>query len=448
MTGGAERDPDQLAFLASATPDEPVADERVADETYTVRGLNEAIAEALNESFAREVWVRGEIQQLRRSNNGHVYFELVEKDGNRDNVRAVLRVALFKNDRASVNRSLKATPGVTIEDGVEVRIRGRVDFWPPAGRLQLVMTGIDGVFTVGKLAADRERVLRVLAAEGLLGRNGALELVPVPLRIGLVTSGGSAAYHDFMHELTRGGYAFRVAHADVRVQGAGAWRRIAYALRKVAATQVDVIVLVRGGGSRSDLAPFDAEGVARAITEMPVPVLTGIGHEVDRTVADEVAHTSAKTPTAIAALLVDAIDEYCEDLSRLAHRVSLRARGACALADRELGEIARRVQRSVPVVLAAERQLVDHQQVRLLEVARRGSRDASRALDGVEARVRALDPRRVLERGYTITRTKDGTIVRAAAAVTAGDVVVTETGDGTVQSRVEGISDAREEDES
>jgi exodeoxyribonuclease VII large subunit len=244
-----------------------------------------------------------------------------------------------------------------------------------------------------------------------------------------------------MHELSRGGYAFRVAHADVRVQGAGAWRRIAYALRKVAATNVDVIVLVRGGGSRSDLAPFDAEGVARAITEMPVPVLTGIGHEVDRTVADAVAHTSAKTPTAIAALLVDAIDEYCDDLARLAHRVSLRARGACAVAERELAEVARRVQRSVPVVLAAEATRIDHQELRLHEGARRGTRDAALALDGVEARVKALDPRRVLERGYTITRTVDGTIVRAAAAVSSGDVVVTETGDGSVQSRVEGVSD-------
>ena len=120
---------------------------------------------------------------------------------------------------------------------------------------------------------------------------------------------------------------------------------------------------------------------------------------------------------------------------------------ALQAADRELGEIARRVQRSVPVVLAAERQLVAHQQLRLLEIARRGSRDASRALDGVEARVRALDPRRVLERGYTITRTKDGRIVRSAAAVTSGDVVVTETGVGMVQSRVESISDATGEDD-
>ena len=106
-----------------------------------------------------------------------------------------------------MTRALKEVPGVKLTDGVEVRIRGRVDFYPPTGRLQLVMNGIDPVFTVGRLAADRERVLRMLAAEGLLRRNAERELGPVPLRVGLVTSGGSAAYHDFLQELAASGYA-------------------------------------------------------------------------------------------------------------------------------------------------------------------------------------------------------------------------------------------------
>ena len=200
--------------------DVPDAPAEPVDDTLSVRELNQAISEAVSSSFPGEVWVRGEIQQIRRSQLGHAYFELVEKDGNRDNVRARVSVALFKNDRASVNRTLRATPGVKITDGVEVRIRGRVEFYPPQGRLQLVMTGIDPVFTVGKLAADRDRVLRTLAAEGILRRNAAHELPLVPLRVGLVTSGGSAAYHDFVHGLEESGHAFRVALADLRVQGA------------------------------------------------------------------------------------------------------------------------------------------------------------------------------------------------------------------------------------
>lgn len=405
------------------------------DGTYSVRELNRAVAEALTDAFPREVWVRGEIQQLRRSAPGHAYFQLAEKDGSRSNVRAVLNVALFRTERAAVNRMLRDAPGIKITDGVEVRIRGRIDYYPPQGRLTFVMTGIDPVFTIGRLAADRDRVMRVLAEEGVLRRNAALGLPLVPLRIGLVTSGGSAAYHDVMHELAASGHAFRVVHADVRVQGAGAWRRIAYALRRLAGEDLDVVVLARGGGARSDLAPFDAEAVARAITEMPMPVLTGIGHETDRTVADEVAHTCAKTPTAAAAMLVARVDEFVEDLDRAAHRVSQRARSAVEMARREIDD-AVRVIMGVPLMLARAGVAIEGHHRRALDAGRRGTRRGGEHVDACEARLRALDPRRVLERGYTITR-HGGRVVRGPADVAAGDELETETAAGTLTSRVE-----------
>ncbi len=229
--------------------------------TFGVGELNQAIAEALSESFPRQVWVRGEIAQYRVTGAGHAYFDLVEKDRRRDHVRAKLSVALFRQDRAGVNRTLREA-GATLADGAEVRIRARVDFWPPAGRLQLIMNSIDPLFTVGKLAAERARVLQLLTSEGLLRRQAELALALVPLRVGLVTSGGSAAYHDFVQELEASPHAFRVAHVDVRVQGQGAFRRIVYGLRTLSRLDLDVIVLARGGGSRSDLAPFDSEAVA------------------------------------------------------------------------------------------------------------------------------------------------------------------------------------------
>jgi len=426
--------------------------------TFGVGELNQAIAEALANAFPRQVWVRGEVAQYRVTRPGHVYFDLVEKADGRDHVRAKLSVALFRNDRAGVNRTLRDA-GATLADGTEVRIRARVDFWPPAGRLQLVMNGIDPLFTVGKLAAERARVLRVLTAEGLLRRQAELELPLVPLNVGLVTSGGSAAYHDFIEELEASSHAFRVAHVDVRVQGQGAFRRIVYGLRTLGALDLDVIVLARGGGSRSDLAPFDSEVVARVIAESGVPVVTGIGHEVDRTVADAVAHTCMKTPTAAAAMLVDAVDAYCERLARISHRVSMRARSACTLAGRDLASASVRLARGVPVALARERGTLDGhrhravdagrrrtreaaaraaaQQATLGAAARRGMRTAGTRLDAGDARLRALDQRRVLERGYTITRTSGGKVLRAPTDVGVGDSLLTETAGGDVHSRVE-----------
>jgi exodeoxyribonuclease VII large subunit len=435
----------------------------LADEgegTYSVAELNQAIAEALVDAFPRQVWVRGEVAQLRISGNGHAYFDLCEKDERRDHVRAKLSVVLWRNDRPTVNRTLRDA-GVKLADGMELRIRARLDFWPPAGRLQLVMSAVDPLFTVGKLAAQRARVLNVLAEEGLLERQAQLSIPVVPLRVGLVTSEGSAAYHDFVQELETSGHAFRVFPVDVRVQGQGADRRIMYGVRRLMAASaagaaLDVIVLARGGGARSDLSPFDSEPLARLVAELSVPVITGIGHEVDRTVIDEVAHTCAKTPTAAAGVLVGAVDDYCERLARLAHRLSMRARSACSLARRDTADLQRRVARAAPVVLTRERQGLDARRRRVIERTRRQTRDAGvgverhegrvravalgglraeRArLDAAGARLRALDPRRVLERGYTITRGADGKALRAAAQVQSGDLLVTETAVGSVRS--------------
>ncbi len=321
------------------------------------------------------------------------------------------------------------------------------------------MSAIDPVFTVGGIAANRERVVRALAADGVLGRNGRLPLALVPLRVGLVTSRGSAAYHDFVHELEGSGFAFQVVVVDVRVQGAAASRRMVWALRELAECSVDVVVLARGGGARADLAPFDTELVARAIAAMPVPVITGVGHEVDRSVADEVAHTACKTPTACAQVLVGQVRVFADAVDASARRVAALARTRAALASHTLDEAARRARRSAPVALARERARVERAHGRVEELGRRRVVDAAREvdacarrtgelgrrsmatagmrLDAVERAVRALDPRRVLERGYTITRAADGRVVRQPGDVAAGDELVTELADGRITSRVE-----------
>jgi len=411
------------------------------DPTYSVGELNAAIAEALRASLPTSVWVRGEVSHLRVSANGHAYFDLIEKDGRRDGVRAVMNVALFRTDRANVNRSLRDA-GVRLADGVEVRVRGRVELFSPQGRLQLIMTAVDPVFTVGRMAANRARLLQMLADEGLLRANAGHPLPTVPLRVGLVTSGGSAAYHDFVHELEASPYAFRVALCAVRVQGAAADRRVAYALRQLMALELDVVVVARGGGSRADLAAFDSEVVARAIAAMPVPVVTGIGHEVDRSVADEVAHTVAKTPTAAAAMLVDRVAEFDHVLEAVTHRVVARAGAACDHARHRVDRMRHRaVARGRAGTRDAQRALAARQHA-IVTTARRGTRDALRRIDADEVRLRALDPRRVLERGYSITRDAGGAVVKSATAVTPDAILVTEVADGTITSRV---TDAAEE---
>jgi exodeoxyribonuclease VII large subunit len=431
------------------------------DDTYSVTELNTTIRDALRAAIPTSVWVRGEVQGLRRSRPGHLYFQLVEKDARRDRVQAAMDVALFRNHLMTVKAELRKVPGVELANDVEVRIRATVDVYPATGRLQLIMSGIDPVFTAGKLAADRERVLRQLQSEGLLAANGARELAPVPLRVGLITSAGSAAYHDFVHELEASGYAWEVGLCDVRVQGANAPRRVVWALRRLArvAHDLDAVVIVRGGGSRSDLAPFDAESVAREIASMPVPVLTGIGHEIDRTVADEVAHTTCKTPTACAQVLVERVRDFVDRLDTVSSAVAHRARAGCAVADRELAACVRRVRHGAPRAVARELAELERRRGRAEELGSRAARTAAvaldarrevlvtaaarlgrsedRRLDALTDRLRALDPARVLERGYSITRDGDGRVVKRVAALQAGDRIVTELRDGRATSTIE-----------
>ncbi len=444
--------------------------------TLTVRELADAINGALRRGFFEGVWVRGEIQGL-GERNGHQYFSLAD-DG--EDGKASIAVSLFANVRSRL-RPLLQRHRLRLADGMKVRIHGYPDFFAPAGRLSLKMSGIDPRYTLGELALQREDLVRRLVADGLYDAQARLDLPLVPLRLGLVTSVGSAAWHDVTQELTASGFGFRVIACDARVQGEWAADMVAAALRTLAPRRLDLILVVRGGGARADLATFDAEAVARAIAECPVPVLTGLGHEVDRSVADDVARLALKTPTACAAEVVGRVRAYRQSVERSWTAVGEAAVAQIALADRRLGglaaDAARRTRGSVTVAEAgltmraqrlcrdgtravatagsrlaragersrqgAGRQLAVGSAQVAAASARLGRRAAAlgrtetRELDTVEARVRALDPAHTLARGWSITRTADGRLVRAVDQLAAGDRITTTVADGEVHSRVE-----------
>ena len=273
--------------------------------TLTVRELAEAINGALRRGFFEGVWVRGEVQGL-SERNGHLYFSLAD-DG--DEGKATIAVSLFANVRMKL-RPLLQRHRLRLADGLKVRIHGYPDLFAPTGRLSLKMSGIDPRYTLGELALQRDELVRRLVAEGLYDAQSRRSLPAVPLRVGLVTSVGSAAWHDVTEELAGSGFGFHVAACDTRVQGEWAAEMVAAAIRTLGRRPLDVVLVVRGGGARADLATFDSEAVARAIASCPVPVVTGLGHEVDRSVADEVACLALKTPTACAAELVDRVRRF------------------------------------------------------------------------------------------------------------------------------------------
>jgi len=382
------------------------------EPTLSVAELNAGIGAVLGRAFPDEVWVRGEIANISRPPSGHVYFDLVG-DG------CALGVTLWASDRQVVNAVLRRAGGaVRMTDGTEVRIRVRVSWYAERGRVSLRMLSIDTAYTLGRLAEAREVLLQTLEREGLLRRQALLNVPPVPLRVAMITSDNSAAAHDFLRTLESSGHAWQVTVLDTRVQGDTAERSIVAAIETACAAQpaFDVVCLVRGGGARTDLAVFDREAVARAIALAPVAVWTGIGHEIDTTVADLVAHRRNRTPTACAMALVEQVTRACEQLDAMWTAIARAATTHLRTRAGALDECSRRV--AVQRTRALER--------------------AARDVEGVAARIRALDPARTLARGWSITRDGDGRVVRSIAQVGPGATLVTTVADGAIRSTVDG----------
>jgi len=284
----------------------------------------------------------------------------------------------------------------------------------------------------------------LLLEEGLLDRNRQLEFPVLPLTVGLITSDQSAAYFDFVNEVTGDGHPFRITLFDTRVQGVEAVDGIVASITQAGATN-DVVVVVRGGGSRTDLAVFDHGDVARAVAHCPVPVLVGVGHDVDRSVADEVAHQSLKTPTAAARFLVEAVDRYQSRILGAAERLEHLARWHVAAAGQRLMANATQLAVTARRRVATEQAELAHTRQRLSRAPTVAVQQATADLRIHRARLDALDPARALRRGWTITYRVSGgdrlsggdrTLLTGPDEVSPGDILETVTARGTVHSTV------------
>jgi exodeoxyribonuclease VII large subunit len=370
-----------------------------------------------------------------------------------------LKVKCWKTSWLPMRGSL-AKAGITLAEGMVVVLRGTIDLYRPKGEIGFILSELDVTALLGRLAVQRAQLLRTLEAEGLLRRNAALAVPEVPLRVGLVASPGTEGYQDFLGQLTGSGFGFHVQVAPVAVQGGDAPAAVARAIAALSRTECDLLVVVRGGGSRADLATFDSEIVARAIAAAPQPVWTGIGHTGDESVADIVANRACITPTECGHQLVLRVGQWWEQcvagpaavLNRRVPALLQEAQARDAAARGRLTHAARsqlRVHRERLMVrtLALGRLAPEGLSARQGALRNNAARMGPLALGHVarEAeRVRswrrlltAYDVERQLERGYTLTLTAAGALVKSAAVLPVGSEIVTRFADGTARSRVE-----------
>lgn len=458
-------------------------------QVLTVRQLNEEISSAVERAFPQTVWVRGEVQRLPHdaARRQHIYFELHETGGSgAAEYQASVSLMGWDRQRYGLGRYLDGTdPDLQIANKLEVCLECRVDFYAKFGKLSLKVVGVDPTFSLGKLEAKRRATLQYLRERGLLETQQELHLPDLPLRVGLITAAGSAAEQDFLTGLNHSPWAFVVTTRGAKMQGEQTEPQVIAALEALEREDLDVIVITRGGGSRADLSWFDQQNLAERIALCPVPVITAIGHEIDRSIADEVAHRSCKTPTAAAEFLVECVEESAfrleEAVRRLAEiasdslaearrRIDVGARIAQAVRARQLRarmqvqEMAAGLQaRQARRVARASESLVRHgmrlasavsatrerQDRRLGDLARRIGREAPQRLEAkrlvlknLEQQARLLDPARLLQRGYSLTLTADGRSLRRAADAVPGDVITTRLAEGELKSIVQPGADA------
>ncbi len=288
------------------------------EQKLTLFELNQWIKDALNTAIPGTVWVVAEVSELKENRNGHCYLELVEKEGNEIVARA--RATIWSYTYRILKPYFETTTGQFFTHGLKVLVQVSVEYHPAYG-LSLNIKDIDPAYTVGDMALQRKEIVERLQNEGVFDMNRELELPLVPQKIAVISSKTAAGYQDFINQLENNspGIKFYTHLFEAYMQGSEAVPSIIFALDRIFEYEdfFDAVAIIRGGGATADLSSFDNYDLAFHITQFPLPVVTGIGHEKDDTIIDLVAHTRMKTPTAVAEFFISGAERFYERLIAL-----------------------------------------------------------------------------------------------------------------------------------
>ena len=390
-----------------------------ARPVVTISELLRSVRDTLERRFPL-LWVRGELSNLKPAPSGHYYFTLKDRGAQVDCV-------MFRSRAAASDGALK--------EGMQVEAQVLVSLYEPRGRFQLTVEALRPA-GLGPLYERFLKLKEKLEREGLFDPSLKRPLPEHPRTIGVVTSLAAAALRDVLTTLRRRNSAVPVIVYPVPVQGEGAGYRIAAALKTASArAECDVLLLVRGGGSIEDLWSFNEEAVARAIRSSTIPVLVGVGHESDFTIADFAADRRAPTPTAAAELAVASRNELLGRIADCVRALSREMRRRLQYAMQAIDGCAKRLVHPAQRLRNASETLAQLRTRLAFALGHRVHRCMAE-LGRLQASLAGMDPTAVLERGYSITRTPDGKVLRDAARIAEGDEILTTLARGAVRSKV------------
>lgn len=455
------------------------------NQPISISQLSAGVKQVLQRSIPQNIWVWGEINTL-MVKGGHCYIDLVEKVQGQDALKARIRCNIWQwNWRMIAEKFQKAT-GQSIAQGLTVQLLVQVDYHELYS-LSISAVDIDPTYTLGSLQRRRLQIIESLKSRGLLTLNKRCAIPTLLKRIAVISSAQAAGYTDFCHQLTDNSYGFtyRLELFQSIMQGPKTEESIIDALHRVAARaqEFDIAVIIRGGGATSDLYAFDSLPIAEACAAMPLPILTGIGHQRDESILDLVAHTPLKTPTAVAEFIIQHTKRLADTLDSLAKELSVNLKDNIRQSTSELATLAVRLPAAVQLLVNNTRHnlvlisnhfrtstaallnnhkaVAGHTAVRMASASKillsRNNdclksqaqhlpaaiatlmKNHQSALQLIGTKISLQDPQRLLQRGYSITLA-DGKAVTDASQLLPGTVITTIVANGEIQSKVTAVT--------
>jgi exodeoxyribonuclease VII large subunit len=451
-------------------------------EKLSLTELQLIIRDSLYIALPDMYWVIAEISEIKENYAGHCYIELIEKHPEEKNVRARAKAIIWSSRYRFLKSFFENITGESLKEGLNILVKTKVEYHELYG-LSLVIHDIDPAFTIGEMAMKRQLVIRKLEQEGVFSMNKELAFPAVPQKIAVISSKNAAGYSDFINQLTGNsfGYVFYTALIETAMQGTETENGVISALDKIAENShlFDLVVIIRGGGSQSDLSWFDNYNIAYHVTQFPLPVITGIGHDKDMSVTDMVANRSLKTPTAVADFLIDSVavaenhllemSSAIIDISRIIieknkNRIETFSIKLLPLSRIMMSEIRDKLSGKIIEIVNIGKEytfraglIAANQESKLISGVKSFSTGkesvlkriiqnlttlASNSLSGnkiklsgLENSLNLLKPENVLQRGYTIT-SLNGRILKMSYQVNTDDLIDTQFSDGAVISRV------------
>ena len=380
----------------------------------TLAQLQGIISIALADALPLPVWVCAEVADIKINASGHCYIDLIEKNEKTGATEAQARATIWRSQVMSTVGRFERETGQRLVKGMKILFKAAVSHHAVYG-MSLQIQQIDALHTIGDMERRRQQTIEQLQREGVWDLNRGQQMPLVVQRVAIISSATAAGYQDFMMELSSSNYAIHTELFEATMQGESCSESVVAALYDIAdrAEEFDAVAIIRGGGSTSDLECFNAYDIAFAVTQFPLPVLTGIGHDKDTSVTDMVAHTMLKTPTAVAQWInqraadFDGALEYCA--------ISLR-------------DICRQTTHAAALRLEQMSAEVRH-------LAERTLQGEAQKLDGLSNLVANFAPERIFRLGYAIAR-KEGKALASIEGVEVGDTINISLADGEIDVRV------------